>query len=194
MTAVIWIVWCAIHSFLNNEGPIGRTRLVSYHLGPYYRLLYNIVAVATIALVIRLIPREGETLIWSWLGPLKLVQAFLWIVALAMFYFSFKCIDIWRFLGLTVFGIGSRGVSTPTNLVTRGIYGVVRHPQILAGLILLWSRDLTDTALVTNVVLSLYLLVGAKIEEKRLLARFGDDYRKYMSEVPGFVPRWHRRS
>ncbi len=188
-TAFIWIVWCVTHSLLNSEGPIGRTCLVSHYLRTYYRLLYSIVAVATLVLVCWLIPRQGEAHIWSWQGPLRFVQVFFWAVAISMFYFSFKWINIWRFLGLSALGIGSGKDASQTGLITWGIYGVLRHPQFLAGLIILWSRDLTDTALVTNAVLSLYLIIGAKIEEKRLLIRLGDEYRNYMSEVSGFIPR-----
>jgi len=193
-TAALWIAWCVVHSLLNSEGPIGRTRFVSEYLRLYYRLLYSIVAAGTLALVLWLIPTEGEAPIWSWHGPLRFIQTFLWAAAATMFYFSFKWINIWRFLGLTVVGVGSRRGSDPAGLVTWGIYGVIRHPQFLAGLIILWSRDLTDNALVTNTVLSLYLILGARIEEKRLLVKYGDEYRKYMSKVPGFIPTWHRPS
>jgi protein-S-isoprenylcysteine O-methyltransferase Ste14 len=141
-----------------------------------------------------LIPTEGEARIWSWHGPLRLVQVIFWTIAAAIFYFSFQLINIWRFLGLSMLGIGSRGAAPKEALITWGIYGVIRHPQFLAGLIILWSRDLTDNALVTNTVLSLYLIIGARIEEKRLLVKYGDEFRKYMSEVPGFLPAWHRPS
>ncbi|MBI4965707.1 MAG: isoprenylcysteine carboxylmethyltransferase family protein [Desulfomonile tiedjei] len=191
-TAALWIVWCVVHSLLNSEGPIGKTRVVSHYLGPYYRLIYSVVAVATLALVWWLIPREGETSIWHWHGPFRWAQLSLWVVAAVMFYLSFRWINIWRFLGLSALGIGSRPRASETELVTWGIYGVVRHPQFLAGLILLWSRNLNDTALVTNIALSLYLIIGARIEEKRLLAKLGDEYRKYRSEVPGFIPRLFR--
>lgn len=193
-TAALWIAWCVVHSLLNSEGPIGKTRLVNVYLRPYYRLLYSVVAVGTLAFVLWLIPTEGEAPIWSWHGPLRWVQVIFWTIAAAMFYFSFKWINVWRFLGLRALGIGSRRRGPETGLITWGIYGVIRHPQFLAGLIILWSRDLTDNALVTNAVLSLYLIVGARIEEKRLLGKYGDEFRKYMSEVPGFIPRWHRPS
>ncbi|TIV43853.1 MAG: isoprenylcysteine carboxylmethyltransferase family protein, partial [Mesorhizobium sp.] len=32
----------------------------------------------------------------------------------------------------------------------------------------------------------------ARIEEREALATFGDAYRSYMEEVPGFIPRWDR--
>jgi protein-S-isoprenylcysteine O-methyltransferase Ste14 len=188
-TAALWISWCVTHSLLNSEGFIGKARFVGERFSPYYRLIYNAIAVSTLLLVFSLIPRDGEVSVWSWNGPLRLIQASLWAASAAMFYLSFKWIGFWSFLGLSALGIGSRRGRPPTGLVTWGIYGIVRHPQFLAGLVILWSRDLTDNAVVTNVVLSLYLIIGARIEEKRLLVKYGDKYRGYMSEVPGFVPR-----
>lgn len=34
-----------------------------------------------------------------------------------------------------------------------------------------------------------YVLVGVKLEERDLVAAFGDRYRRYHEEVPGFLPR-----
>jgi protein-S-isoprenylcysteine O-methyltransferase Ste14 len=54
---------------------------------------------------------------------------------------------------------------------------------------LLWSRNVTDSDLLVNIILSCYLIVGARIEETRLTARMGERYILYLSAVPGFIPR-----
>jgi steroid 5-alpha reductase family enzyme len=36
-------------------------------------------------------------------------------------------------------------------------------------------------------------LVMVVFEERELVGRFGDDYRKYQREVPRFIPRWRSR-
>jgi len=38
-------------------------------------------------------------------------------------------------------------------------------------------------------VFMLYLVVGARLEDRRLERLFGDDFRRYRAEVPGFLPR-----
>jgi len=43
--------------------------------------------------------------------------------------------------------------------------------------------------LLTAVTLTLYLLVGSRQEEKKLLACYGEQYRKYQGLVPGLIPR-----
>jgi hypothetical protein len=73
-----------------------------------------------------------------------------------------------------------------------GLYRWIRHPQYLAlavtgiGLAILWPRFLT--AALWAVMVTLYYLL-ARDEERRMVARFGDQYRRYMETTGRFVPR-----
>jgi len=40
----------------------------------------------------------------------------------------------------------------------------------------------------------IYFILGAKIEEERLLLQFGDEYRQYMSETPFLIPSFKNRA
>jgi len=79
-----------------------------------------------------------------------------------------------------------------TGPATRGFYAVIRHPQYLAlavsgfGLAILWPRFLT--LVLFALMLFLYYLL-ARDEERRMLARFGDDYRAFMERTGMFFPR-----
>jgi protein-S-isoprenylcysteine O-methyltransferase Ste14 len=72
------------------------------------------------------------------------------------------------------------------------LYRWIRHPQYLAlavtgiGLAILWPRFLT--AALWAVMVTLYYLL-ARDEERRMVARFGDQYRHYMERTGRFVPR-----
>jgi protein-S-isoprenylcysteine O-methyltransferase Ste14 len=189
ITALIWAGWCVIHSLLNSEGIVGKALPPGSRIRPCYRLLYSLGSAITLVLVYWMTPREGDVPLWEWQGPLVAVQGAIWVVALVMGYLSFRLISVWDFLGFTALGTGRNRRESPGQLMTSGIYGETRNPQFLAGLLLLWARDLTLTGLVINIILSFYLLIGARIEEKRLVRKFGDDYRKYLSSVPRFIPR-----
>ena len=73
-----------------------------------------------------------------------------------------------------------------------GLYRWIRHPQYLAlamagiGLAILWPRFLT-AALWAVMVTLYYLLAGD--EERRMVARFGDQYREYMEKTGSCFPR-----
>jgi protein-S-isoprenylcysteine O-methyltransferase Ste14 len=76
-------------------------------------------------------------------------------------------------------------------LATGGPYAYVRHPQyvgfilILLGFLVQWPTLLTLAMF--PVLVWMYVRL-ARQEERDALAAFGDEYRRYMAEVPGFVP------
>ena len=77
-------------------------------------------------------------------------------------------------------------------LATSGIYAYVRHPQyagfilVMLGFLLQWPTLLT-LAMFPALVFMYVRLAGN--EEREALAEFGDEYRRYMREVPAFLPR-----
>jgi len=79
-----------------------------------------------------------------------------------------------------------------TSAAMKGMYAVVRHPQYASlgaagiGLAIMWPRFLTLVLLA--VMFFLYYLL-AKDEERRMLARYGDDYRAYANRTGMFLPR-----
>lgn len=78
-------------------------------------------------------------------------------------------------------------------LVTSGVLSVLRHPWYAAGLLLLWLRDQTYHGFISSLVLSIYLLIGSLLEERRLMKRFGQAYEDYRRAVPMFLPAFLRR-
>jgi methanethiol S-methyltransferase len=78
------------------------------------------------------------------------------------------------------------------RLATSGVYAYVRHPQyvgfilVMLGFLVQWPTLLTLAMFPVLVVMYVRL---AKAEEADAIAEFGDAYRRYMQEVPGFVPR-----
>jgi protein-S-isoprenylcysteine O-methyltransferase Ste14 len=78
-------------------------------------------------------------------------------------------------------------------VIRKGVFGIVRHPVYLSEILfylglLILSLSLAGAGVwgVTIVFLN-YI---SKYEEKLLLARFGEDYAKYMHEVPMWLPRF----
>ncbi len=74
-----------------------------------------------------------------------------------------------------------------TRLVDSGLYGIVRHPQYLAGI--LWSISLMlTTQHWISVVCGIPVIIGIYAdmmhEDKILIDKFGEDYRRYMDRVP----------
>jgi len=73
-------------------------------------------------------------------------------------------------------------------LVTHGVHRYVRHPLYTALFLVLWGRAFDEAALMTALWGSLYLLIGTRYEERKLLRIYGEDYARYMQVVPRFLP------
>lgn len=58
----------------------------------------------------------------------------------------------------------------------------------LALIIYLWGQTFRLDDIVVNIVLTIYIIIGIKLEEKKLVLEFGDTYVKYQQEVPMLIP------
>jgi len=78
------------------------------------------------------------------------------------------------------------------DLVTKGVYSYVRHPQYLGFLLLtlgwLIHWPTIPTAIMWPLLVAMYYKL-AKKEEKEMEERFGDRYLFYKEQVPMFLPR-----
>lgn len=70
-----------------------------------------------------------------------------------------------------------------------GLYRVIRHPIMTGFLIAFWATPtMTVGHLFFAAVTTGYILVAVQIEERDLVARFGNRYREYRGQVPAFFP------
>jgi protein-S-isoprenylcysteine O-methyltransferase Ste14 len=104
----------------------------------------------------------------------------------------------WRHLSIaTLVGITELSPSGQQKgrLLQEGIYGVVRHPRYLsAGVSVIANALFINYAGLYILVLLLvpvgYLMIV--LEERELIERFGEEYRKYQRKVPRLIPRWRK--
>ena len=82
------------------------------------------------------------------------------------------------------------------ELMTRGVYGIVRHPQYLGLILIVVAFNIQWPTLVTLAMAPLLIVAyvrQARREDRELNARFGDEYVRYAERVPAFIPRLRRR-
>ena len=192
LLAVLWIVWCAVHSGLIS---ITVTDFFKRRLGNcyrFYRLSYNLVAVATIAPVVFYARSLSEHVLFRFDGLAIVFQVFLLALSGILFFAGARHYDMPQFFGLRQISTGaSHGVlSESGRLDTSGILGVIRHPWYLAAILLVWGgyRSLTAATLITNVILTVYLITGTILEERKLVLELGEEYREYQRQVPMLLP------
>ena len=181
--AAAWAVFGLVHSLLARD--ILKRRLRPW-LGRGYRLAYNGVALCSFLAV-------------GWVGRLTLGQfpAFdlgMAAMVLAVVHLSGWGIMVWglahtdrgRLLGLTQWRDPDAGDDGP--LAIAGPYRWTRHPLYLGGHLLLWGLAVSPLGLSTAIWGSLYLIVGAVLEERSLSRRYGESYARYRARVPFLVP------
>jgi protein-S-isoprenylcysteine O-methyltransferase Ste14 len=91
-----------------------------------------------------------------------------------------------------------KGYVHTTRLVDRGVYGLVRHPQYLAGMLLAAALTLIARhwlVAVPGAVVVLLCYLDTFAEERSCFEKFGEEYRRYTERVPrvNFLPGILRR-
>ena len=103
------------------------------------------------------------------------------------------------FAGATLVAEGWRTihrVRREERLATEGVYTKVRHPQYTGLFMIIFGEGIVHWPTIVSVA-GLPIIVGAYIllarkEERQMLQKFGDEYRKYLRRVPMFIPRFAR--
>ena len=81
-------------------------------------------------------------------------------------------------------------------VIRKSVFGVIRHPIYLSEIVLYLGCLVMSVSLAAAVVwimAILFLHYVSRHEEKLLLSRFGEEYAKYMQEVPMWIPRWRKK-
>lgn len=198
LTAVAFLVWALVHSLTvaRQVKTWVRERIGRRAYDGFYRLAYNLFSVLSILpLLYLLATRVPSTILWRIRPPLTWLFAGVQLLGLAGLAVSLWQTDVWRFAGVKQalrYIQGAEDPDPPGEFVQIGAYQWMRHPLYFFSMLFIWFTPImTVNTLLFNILASIYFLVGALHEERRLLAEFGEAYRRYRERVPGFLP-WPR--
>jgi len=183
LLAATWAGYFALHSLLAGRGLKAEVARRWPRLARRYRLAYNVTALVTLVPVLALMAHTPGPWLWRWEGAWGWLADGLALGALAGFAWSARYYDLGEFAGLD-----RAGAEGPGGLRISPLHRHVRHPWYSLGLVLIWTRDMDAAWLVSALVITAYLVVGSRLEERRLVAEFGEAYRAYKRRVPGLVP------
>jgi protein-S-isoprenylcysteine O-methyltransferase Ste14 len=187
------LLYSLLHSLLAS---LGVKALVRRWFGPpadrFYRLGYNLIAALSLlpllALPALLPDRALYVIPYPWILLTTAIQG----LAILGLIVGLLQTGPWSFFGL-------QQLSQPENVTTQklvihGLYRWVRHPLYTTGLMLIWLTPVMTVNLLALIVsLSLYLVVGAHVEERKLILEFGQTYREYQKRTPMLIP-WKQPS
>jgi methanethiol S-methyltransferase len=189
LVVLLWGAYCAVHSYLISTGFTNfLVRLLKkYHA--FYRLFYVLFSLVLLIPLIQYTDRLESVSIISDGPVLNLVRIVLATGSLAMFFWAF----FFNYDSLSFFGIRqimNFGKTEPSSkeINRSGVLGIIRHPMYLALIIYLWSQTHRLIDLYLNLALTVYVIIGTLLEEKKLVSEFGEAYVKYQQEVPMLIP------
>lgn len=134
----------------------------------------------------------------SWI-IIKCESSCYWLVRVVFFTtLSLQGWALWSLKETDLFGINTlinppmqQSMKTESILMI-GAYKWVRHPIYTTSILLLWLYPiLTADRLLMNVLFTLWIIIGTKLEERDLVTKYGDAYKKYQSIVPMLIPRFN---
>jgi methanethiol S-methyltransferase len=188
LLAFCWIGYFTLHSALAALAVKRRVAAAWPQLMPYYRLAYNILASLLILPILWLTYHDPGPMLWRWQEAAAWLANGLALAAIFGFWLSLKSYDMQEFLGLRQLQLNVRKVEDQEHFHLSLFHRYVRHPWYFFGLVLIWTRDMNATTLLSSVFITLYFVIGSRMEEKKLLVYHGDTYRRYMARVPGLIP------
>ncbi len=150
--------------------------------------------------------RNTEYDVWliaypDWLWQITIV---LHLGSVALLYTAFLQSEYLEFLGLKQACRGLLSIlgrAPPTSdiklfgthrLEVRGVYGWIRHPMMVAGLLFLLTSGPSLNNIVYTAMYTAYMVIGGYYEERRMIKLFEDDYRRYQRRVGAFFPLFWR--
>jgi len=188
LLALFWLVYFAMHSAL---AALGVKRWVASHYPaqmPIYRLGFNGLALIMLLPILWQMLRHPGPTLWTWQGPGAWVSNVLAMAAVLAFIRSLKHYDTQEFIGWRQWTSRTRRVEDQEVFHLSPFHRHVRHPWYFFGLILIWTRDMNLAMLISGVMMTIYFIVGSRLEEAKLLIYHGEVYREYMKRVPGLIP------
>ncbi len=178
-----------VHSWLASlRVKAGARRQLGPRTERIYRLAFNVFSGVTLLPVLALPTLLPDRHLYTIPMPWRLVTLALQGAAAAA-----AAVAILQTGALTFIGLGQLIQKHPAvtpRLVVTGLYRYVRHPIYAAGLVFIWlSPIMTMNLLALYLGFSVYLVVGALVEERKLLVEFGETYREYQRKTPMLFPR-----
>jgi methanethiol S-methyltransferase len=186
-----WTAYCILHSFLIS---ISFTKFMSRLLKKFYafyRLFYVLFSLILLILLINYTSQFDSEIIISHTFPWSIIRYALMYGSLILFFWAF----FFNYDSLSFFGIRqilnfgkANTIDFAGTIKKNGLLGIIRHPMYLALIIFLLSTTFTLMDLLINTLLTIYVIIGTILEEKKLVLEFGNAYVKYQHEVPMLIP------
>ncbi|HSB93346.1 MAG TPA: isoprenylcysteine carboxylmethyltransferase family protein [Flavitalea sp.] len=189
--AAVWTTYCILHSVFAASW---WKKWAGIQLGKgyrYYRPGYSVFAALSLVgiLIYQFSIPSPDIVVMP--GYIKLVAVPVGVVGLV---FMWKSIRKYFFYLSGIDVVINKPVES--RLETGGLHKLVRHPLYFGTLTVIWCLFAWMPSFanaIAALLITIYTLIGIRIEEHKLVAEFGDAYRGYQKEVSMIVPGLRKR-
>jgi len=184
--AALCMLFFLQHSIIVRKGM--RRRLRDLVPADYYGAFYSITS--SIPLILMIVFWQTTDVLSSAEGVWYWAIRFLFILGAAGFYWGIRSLGFFDPFGtLNIRRLISGRPQKTLPLTAKGPYLWVRHPLYFFSLIMIWANPhLSPDRLLFNIMWTGWIITGTMLEERDLVADFGDGYRDYQKRVPMLIP------
>jgi protein-S-isoprenylcysteine O-methyltransferase Ste14 len=181
------LIWGLIHSYLASSGAKDwMHRVLGQNVTRLYRFSYNIFSAASFLPILWLMVVLPDRVLYQIPAPWIYFSLAGQLAAVVLLMVGVLQTDTLSFVGLRQL---IEGEEPSSRLVTSGLYRWVRHPLYTAGLLFIWLTPvMSQNSLVVIIAATVYILVGAFFEERKLEREFGAAYLEYKAATPMLIP------
>jgi len=192
-----FIGFAFLHSILARRKVKGFILKKFPRLSAFYRIIYVIIAVATLALWWWYIP-EMPAKLYIVPTPVCWLFRLIQLCALYGFYTALRNSNTGTFLGIRQIKKYMTDGTLPDDydeysnesLHSAGLYRYMRHPLYTFSILFMMANPVMSIKWAYMVLLfTLYFWIGSYFEERGLIRKFGESYKQYQKKVPRFIPR-----
>ena len=160
----------------------------------FYRLFFSIQAAVLFIPVLLLVAILPDQIIYRISAPWIYATVTLQILAVVGIVHTIMLTGMLRFTGVLQ-AVDPAQAKKPVTLVNRSLYRWVRHPIYTCMFLLVWLVPVMSwNILALNIGISVYNVLGATLEERKLLSEFGKAYEEYLKRTPFIIPGFQLRN
>jgi protein-S-isoprenylcysteine O-methyltransferase Ste14 len=186
----MWAGFGVIHSVLISLRFTNWAKRLMGKYFAFYRLGYNLLAIVLFGVLLSVTNSLDSELIIKFISPWTILQKVLLVTSGVVIIWAFLSYDALEFVGIRqIMNMGhTRDTVQPRKITKKGLLGIVRHPMYLATIVFMWSLNSTRVDVFVHLILTIYIVIGIWLEERKLVKEFGSAYIEYQRDVPALVP------
>ncbi len=181
-----WLAYCILHSVFADAGIKLQIQKAMGSAFKFYRPLYSIFAFITLVIILWFQVSIKSLVLFK---PNIYIDVIAVLTASGGLYIMIICINKYFY---ELSGLQAIQHSDAKNTLQQsGLHKYVRHPLYSGTLLFIWSLFFLFplmSNLIAAIIITLYVLLGIKLEEKKLVLEYGDSYIKYAKKVSMLIP------